>query len=111
MSEPQRIDFAQLEWEDEAPGIRARATTLDQSRWAIVEYGPGVGREEWCTDGHRGWVVAGEIEYEFGDGHPPVRAATGQAFRLPGGQAHRGRNLADGPTRLFLIDDPESAEK
>jgi hypothetical protein len=106
MSEPQRIDFAPLQWEDEAPGIRAQATTLEGSRWAIVEYGPGIGREEWCTDGHRGWVVAGEIEYEFGDGHPPLRAAAGQAFRLPGGQAHRGRNLADGPTRLFLIDDP-----
>jgi hypothetical protein len=51
-------------------------------------------------------VVHGEIEYEFDDGHAPLRAATGEAFRLPGGQGQRGRNLADGSTRLFLIDDP-----
>ena len=50
--------------------------------------------------------MSGDIEYEFDDGHAPLRAATGEAFRLPGGQGHRGRNLAGGPTRLFLIDDP-----
>ncbi len=106
MPEPRQIDFAQLPWEDEAPGIRAQATTHEGSRWAVVEYAPGAHREEWCTDGHRGWVVSGDIEYEFDDGHAPLRAATGEAFRLPGGQGHRGRNLAGGPTRLFLIDDP-----
>jgi hypothetical protein len=35
MPEPQRIDFAQLEWEDEAPGIRAQATTLEDSLFLI----------------------------------------------------------------------------
>src|ERR1700761_5970878 len=84
MPEPRRIDFSQRQWEDEAPGIRSQATTHEGSRWAFVEYGPEVAREEWCTEGHRGWVVAGEIEYEFDDGHPPVRVGAGQAFRLPG---------------------------
>jgi len=107
MPEPRQIDFAQLPWEDEAPGIRTQATIHEGSRWAVVEYAPGAHRGEWCTDGHRGWVVAGDIEYEFDDGHVPLRAATGEAFRLPGGQGHRGRNRADGPTRLFLIDAPE----
>jgi quercetin dioxygenase-like cupin family protein len=106
MSEPRQIAFAQLEWQDEAPGIRAQATTHEGSRWAVVEYAPGAHRVQWCTDGHRGWVVDGTIEYEFDDGQASLRAATGEAFRLPGGQAHRGRNLADGRTRLFLIDDP-----
>ncbi len=106
MPEPRQIDFAQIAWEDEAPGIRAQATVHEGSRWAVVEYAPGARRVQWCTDGHRGWVVSGDIEYEFDDGHPPLRAAAGEAFRLPGGQGHRGSNLADGPTRLFLIDDP-----
>jgi uncharacterized RmlC-like cupin family protein len=34
-----------------------------------------------------------------------VRAATGDAFILPGGVAHRGRNLAQRATTMFLIDD------
>jgi len=106
MADPTAIDFDALAWEAEAPGIRSRAQELEGSRWAMVEYGPSVRREEWCTDGHRGWVIAGTIEYEFDDGHAPLRAATGVAFRLPGGVGHRGRNLKNQPTQLFLIDDP-----
>ncbi len=87
MTDPTAIDFDALAWEDEAPG-------------------PDVRREEWCTDGHRGWVITGAIEYEFDDGHAPLRAITGEAFRLPGGVGHRGRNLENAPTQLFLIDDP-----
>ena len=103
---PQSVPLDQQAWEAEAPGIRSRARTVAGERWAIVEYAVGARRDEWCTEGHRGLVVDGRIRYEFDDGTPPLEAAGGQAFLLPPGQGHRGTNLADGPTRLFLIDDP-----
>jgi quercetin dioxygenase-like cupin family protein len=105
MSEPRALRFSAMDWEDDAPGIRDRATRVDGARWAIVEYAEGAGREEWCEDGHRGFVVHGDIEYEFSDGRERVRAGTGDAFVLPTGIAHRGRNLASGATTMFLIDD------
>jgi hypothetical protein len=78
-------------------------------RWATVEYREEVYREDGCEDGHRGYVIAGEIEYEFDDGHEPLKASQGETFMLPpaalGSGAHRGRNTARKPTRLFLIDD------
>jgi hypothetical protein len=104
------VPFGDMEWSDDAPGIRAREADVEGARWAVVEYGEGVGREEWCEEGHRGYVIEGKIEYEFDDGREPVRAVEGEAFLLPsaplGRGAHRGRNLATGPTRLFLIDNP-----
>jgi hypothetical protein len=109
MSEAKNVPFGEMEWSEDAPGIRAREIEVEGARWAIVEYGEGVGREEWCEEGHRGYVVEGGIEYEFDDGREPLRASEGEAFFLPpaalGAGAHRGRNLASGPTRLFLIDD------
>jgi len=109
MDEPRRVPFDELPWTDDAPGISARDVDVGGARWASVEYGEGVGREEWCEEGHRGFVLFGEIEYEFDDGRTPLRAKENEAFLLPpaplGGGAHRGRNLAPGPTRLFLIDD------
>jgi EutQ-like cupin domain len=106
---PLRVPFEELEWADDAPGIRAREMEVSGARWATVEYTPGASRAEWCEEGHRGYVLAGEIEYEFDDGREPLRAGEGDAFLLPhaplGAGAHRGRNLAPGPTRLFLIDD------
>jgi quercetin dioxygenase-like cupin family protein len=94
-----------MDWEVDAPGIRDRATAVDGARWAIVEYAAGASREEWCEDGHRGFVVDGEMEYEFSDGRERVRVGTGDAFVLPTRIAHRGRNLAPGATTMFLIDD------
>jgi len=109
MDEPSRVPFDELPWADDTLGIRAREVDVRGARWATVEYGEGVGREEWCEEGHRGYVPLGEIEYEFDDGRAPLRAKENEAFLLPpaplGGGAHRGRNLAPGPTRLFLIDD------
>jgi hypothetical protein len=102
---PVVLPFDDLDGEEEAPGIRARAAEVTEQRWALVEYAQGVRREEWCSDGHRGLVLEGAIEYEFDNGNPPLSAMKGQAFRLPGGSGHRGRNVAAGPTRLFLIDD------
>ena len=47
------------------------------------------------------------MEYEFDDGGERLGASEGEAFFLTAGRGHRGRNLASGETRLFLIDDPE----
>ena len=109
MNEPRNLAFGEMEWTDDAPGIRAREADVGGKRWATVEYGEGVRRDDWCEEGHRGYVLSGEIEYEFDDGREPLRAAQGEAFLLPpadlGSGAHRGRNTARETTRLFLIDD------
>jgi hypothetical protein len=109
LDEPRNVPFGEMEWTDDAPGIRARETDVEGIRWAIVEHGEGVSREDWCEEGHRGYVILGRIEYEFDDGRELLRAVEGEAFRLPSAPlddgAHRGRNVAPGPTRLFLIDE------
>jgi hypothetical protein len=100
------IDFGSLSWVPDVPGIRARQTQVQGRRWAIVEYAAGAHRDDWCLDGHAGFVLTGAIEYEFQDGCSPLSAREGDAFLLVTGRAHRGTNRAHGPTRLFLIDDP-----
>ena len=65
-------------------------------RWAVVEYEPGVLREEWCLEGHSGYVLDGEVTYEFENGDEPrglrrgrgccclTATATGAAPATPG---------------------------
>jgi quercetin dioxygenase-like cupin family protein len=101
-----RLDFDSIAWADDQPDIHSRAIPALGQRWAIVEYEAGAAREEWCTDGHRGYVLAGQIEYEFDDGSEPLALLQGQAFYLAAGTGHRGRNPGGSATRLFLIDDP-----
>ena len=97
------VDLEARPLEPEAHGIASRAVDVDGVRWALVQYEPATLREEWCREGHSGYVVEGDITYEFDDGAPSVHAEAGQAFRLPEGQGHRGRSGAHG-ARLFLID-------
>ena len=56
-----------------------------------------------------GSSLEGTINYEFEDGGDALTANEGDAFSLSTGRAHRGRNVADSPTRLFLIDEPHGA--
>jgi hypothetical protein len=98
------VPFATARLEPEAPGIASRAIEVDGVRWALVEYEPGVLREEWCTEGHSGYVLEGEIAYELADERAPLTLRAGDGFTLPdGGGGHRGRAGPEG-ARLFLID-------
>jgi quercetin dioxygenase-like cupin family protein len=106
VSAGEKLDFGSIDWADDQADIRSRAAAALGSRWAIVEYGPHAERGGWCTDGHRGYVLAGRIEYEFDDGSDALAIEEGEAFFLAGGTGHRGRNPGDSVTRLFLIDDP-----
>jgi quercetin dioxygenase-like cupin family protein len=101
--ESRPVDLAGQSLDPEAPGIASRALDVNGVRWALVEYEPGVLREEWCLEGHSGLVLAGEVTYEFEGGGEPMTVREGAAFTLADGEAHRGRAGSEG-ARLFLID-------
>jgi hypothetical protein len=90
---------------EEAPGVRARVVEVNGARWALVEYAPSAGRDEWCHVGHRGYVLEGGIHYEFEDEREPLLAIAGHGFELPAGVGHMGRNHHPGRTTLFVIDE------
>lgn len=93
-------------WVEEGPGIHSRSAFVNGVRWAVVRYAPGAERDEWCTDGHRGYVVHGRMSYELADGDR-VDIPDGAAFWLPPGSGHRGVNGA-AETQLFLVDVPDA---
>jgi quercetin dioxygenase-like cupin family protein len=106
MTTAQTVRFLTTPLEPEAAGIASRAVVVNGVRWAVVEYEPGVLREEWCTEGHSGYVLAGEVAYEFEQrDRAPLTVRAGEGFTLPEGSGHRGRAGAEG-ARLFLIDRP-----
>jgi len=107
MGDQRTVPFEGIGWADDVPGIRTKEAQVEGARWALVEYEAGARREEWCEEGHRGFVIKGGIQYEFDDGREPLRAFEDEALFLPPAPldrgVHRGHNLASGPTHLFLI--------
>ena len=104
MTEPQRIAFSSLEPVSHDPGVHDSEADVGGTRWALVVYEPGAGREEWCETPHSGIVLSGTLTYNFEDGRQPLTVGAGEAFALPDAPRHRGRNHGPEPARLFLID-------
>jgi quercetin dioxygenase-like cupin family protein len=86
-----------------------READVAGTRWALVEYSPGSGREGWCETPHGGYVVSGAITYSFEDDREPLVVGSGEAFALPAAPRHRGSNEGEEAARLFLIDALPSA--
>ncbi|HEU4977007.1 MAG TPA: GNAT family N-acetyltransferase [Baekduia sp.] len=104
MTEPRAIDFSTIEPAVHDQGVHDHEAEVASTRWALVEYAPGAGRDAWCDTPHSGFVAAGALVYEFEDGREPLRIGPGEAFALPAAPRHRGRNEGTEPTRLFVID-------
>ena len=104
MTAPRKLDLSSAEAVSHDPGVHDREADLDGTRWALVEYAPGSGREEWCDTPHVGYVVSGAITYSFEDDREPLVIGPGEAFALPATPRHRGRNQGGEATRIFLID-------
>ncbi len=104
MTDPRIIDVSAAEAVSHDPGVLDRAADVGGTRWALVEYSPGLGRRDWCETPHVGYVVRGRITYSFEDGRDPLVIGPGEAFALPAAPRHRGRNESAEPARLFLID-------
>jgi quercetin dioxygenase-like cupin family protein len=102
--EPRVIDLSAAAPVSHDPGVLDREAEVADTRWALVEYSPGSGREDWCDTPHAGVVISGQITYEFDDGRDPMRIHTGEAFALPPEPRHRGRNEGTERARLFIID-------
>ena len=104
MTDVQKLHFAGADPVSHDPGVTDREIEVDGTRWALVEYSPGEGREGWCGVPHAGYVVSGEITYRFEDGRDPLTVSAGEGFALPPAPRHRGRNDGGKAARLFLID-------
>jgi quercetin dioxygenase-like cupin family protein len=104
MTDPRMLDFSAADSVSHDPGVTDREIEVDGTRWALVEYSPGSGREDWCDVPHSGFMLSGGLTYSFEDGSSPLVVGAGQAFALPPAPRHRGHNGGDEPARLFLID-------
>jgi quercetin dioxygenase-like cupin family protein len=104
MTEPQMVKFGGADPVSHDPGVTDREVEIDGTRWALVEYSPGAGREGWCDVPHSGFVISGGLTYSFEDDREPLALSAGEAFVLPPAPRHRGRNDGEEPAWLFLID-------
>jgi quercetin dioxygenase-like cupin family protein len=97
------LDFSNVEASQNPDHTQYREILVHDKRFRIVEYEKNASHPDWCSKGHHGFVLEGEIMYELENGSARVRA--GNAFLISPGTRHRGHNVFPGVTRFFLVDD------
>jgi quercetin dioxygenase-like cupin family protein len=96
--------FESIAWETPAPGVRTKTVVRGGKKLRLVEFGAEFVEPEWCTRGHAGLVLEGEMDLNV-DGRV-VRLRAGDALLVPCGEQHRHRHHATiATTRLFLVEE------
>jgi len=98
------VDFTHIAWGG-APGSgrRVKAAMLGDKQVRLFEMAPGYAEDEWCRNGHTGYVLQGEFVTEFEDGSEIW--SRGTAFSIPIGTPHRNSNRSQLSALVFLIDE------
>ncbi len=99
-----RVDFASIPWEQPAAGVRFQACEHDGRRLRLAEFTKDFVEPDWCTKGHIGYVLEGEMELDFHGKVVTVHAGDG-LFIPPGSEhGHKARVLTD-VVKVVLVED------
>ena len=99
-----RVDFASKPWEQPVAGVRYKAYEQDGHRLRLAEFTRDFIEPDWCTKGHIGYVLEGEMELDFHGRIVTLRPGDG-LFIPPGSEhGHKARVLTD-LARVVLVEN------
>ena len=76
-----------MEWEFPARGARFKAYEQGGRKLRLVEFSKEFVEPDWCTKGHIGYILEGQIEIDF-DGEKEV-FSPGDGLFIPAGEEHK----------------------
>jgi quercetin dioxygenase-like cupin family protein len=102
--EQYRIVFESMAWESPADGLSFKAHEQGGRKLRLVEFAKEFVEPDWCTKGHVGYILEGQIEIDF-DGVKEVFGPGDGVFILAGqAHKHKGRVLTD-KVKAILVED------
>ena len=99
-----KIDFESMPWESPAVGAKVKAYEQNGRKLRLVEFTREFAEPVWCTKGHIGYILEGQLEINF-DGKIVV-FGPGDGLLIPPGEKHKhiGRALTD-VVKIILVED------
>ena len=97
-----RIDFESMEWESPADGVKFKAYQQHNKKLRLVEFSKEFVESDWCTKGHIGYILDGQMEIDF-SGNKEI-FGPGDGVFIPAGQQHKhkGRVLTEKVTAILV---------
>jgi quercetin dioxygenase-like cupin family protein len=99
-----KIDFKTMPWEVPAIGVRFKAYEQAGRKLRLVEFSKDFVEPDWCTRGHIGYILEGQMEVDFDE--RVIVFGPGDGVFIPAGEEHKhkGRVLTDN-VKVVLIED------
>ena len=99
-----KIDFTLIPWEIQAKGARSKTYRHSGKQVRLVEFTDEFVETDWCTKGHFGYMLEGQLEVNF-NGHVVVFNKGDGLFIEPGEKdKHMGKALTK-VVKLILVED------
>ncbi len=102
--EKYRINFEKILWETPAAGVRFKAHEQDGRKLRLAEFTKEFFETDWCTKGHIGYVLEGQMEIDF-DGKV-IMFVPGDGLFIPAGEKrkHKAKVLTE-TMKIILVED------
>jgi len=99
-----KIDFESIEWESPVKGVRFKACEQEGKMLRLVEFYKEFVEPDWCSKGHIGYILEGQIEIDF-DGKKEM-FGPGDGVFIPAGEEHKhkGQVLTD-KVKAILVEE------
>ncbi len=98
-----KVSFDSIPWESTLPHARSKAVARDGRQLRILEIDREFVEPGWCTKGHVGYVLTGELQLEFAD--RTERFLAGDGFFIAPGEAEKHRPVAlTDSVRMLLVE-------
>ena len=99
-----RIDFKAMTWETPAPGIRFKAYRQGARKLRLAEFTKRFVEADWCTKGHIGYILEGQMDVDFAG--EIVKFGAGDGLVIPAGEEHKHKaKIVSDRVRMFLVED------
>ena len=97
------MDFQSMSWETLAEGVRFKAYEQGGRKLRLAEFAKEFVEPDWCTKGHIGYILEGQMEIDF-DGEVIVFGPGDGVFISAGKEhKHKGKALTD-VVRVILVE-------
>ena len=99
-----KVIFDELKWESPFDGVRFKRHIFGKKQIRLIEYRKEFVEPDWCTKGHTGYVIDGEIEINFNG--KTLQYKNGDAIIIPPGSdsKHKATILSE-TARVYLVED------
>ena len=102
--EQYKIDFESIAWQSPAVGVRFKAYEQGGRKLRLAEFGREFVEPDWCTKGHIGYVLEGQMEIDF-DGKVVV-FSSGDGIFIPSGEEYRHKaKVLTKSVKVVLVED------